>query len=159
SVTAKRTALAVAAASVALASALAAAEAPPQPPPVSEGPAGRTRLSRWTLRMDPSNGGLARGWQRGGFAGSPVSVPNTIDANRFKGAAGARNYDGSVAWYRTSFTAPEAGSYALAFSSANFQASVWIDGRPAGSHRGSYLPFEARAQLAAGAHTLVVRID
>src|SRR5439155_14705687 len=134
-------------------------EAPPQPPAVSEGPAGRSQLSRWTLRMDPSNRGLAHGWQRGGFGGSPVSVPNAIDAKQFKGAAGMRNYNGSVAWYRTSFTAPEAGSYALAFSSANFLASVWIDGRAAGSHRGSYLPFEARAQLAGGEHTVVVRID
>jgi len=33
------------------------------------------------------------------------------------------------------------------------------DGRPLISHRGSYLPFEARAALAAGMHTVVVRID
>ena len=159
SATAKRAALAAAAASVVLASALAAAEAPPQPPSAMEGPAGRSQLSRWTLRMDPSNGGLARGWQRGAFAGVPVSVPHAIDANQFKGAAGTRNYNGSIAWYRTTFTAPEAGAYALAFSSANFQASVWIDGHAAASHRGSYLPFEARAQLTAGEHTVVVRID
>jgi hypothetical protein len=159
SATAKRTALAAAAASVVLASALAAAEAPPQPPSASEGPAGRSQLTRWTLRMDPSNRGLARGWQRGAFAGVAVSVPHTIDANQFKGAAGARNYNGSVAWYRTTLTAPEAGTYALAFSSANFQAGVWIDGRAAASHRGSYLPFEARAQLTAGEHTVVARID
>ena len=108
---------------------------------------------------DPANRGLARGWQRGAFAGVPVSVPHAIDANQFKGAAGTRNYNGSIAWYRTTFTAPEAGAYALAFSSANFQASVWIDGRAAASHRGSYLPFEARAQLTAGEHTVVVRID
>jgi len=159
SATAKRTALAAAAASVVLASALAAAEGPPQPPSASEGPAGRSQLSRWTLRMDSSNRGLARGWQRGAFPGVAVSVPHTIDANHFKGAAGTRNYNGSVAWYRTTFSAPEAGTYALAFSSANFHASVWIDGRAAASHRGSYLPFEARAQLTAGEHTVVVRID
>jgi beta-galactosidase/beta-glucuronidase len=123
------------------------------------GPGGRSQLSAWTLRLDPSNRGLARGWQRGGFSGSSVRVPHAVDAGSFKGAAGARNYNGSVAWYRTAFTAPEAGSYALSFSSANFQASVWIDGHAAGSHGGPYLPFEARASLAAGSHTVVVRVD
>ena len=47
----------------------------------------------------------------------------------------------------------------MSFQSANFLANVWIDGRPLGSHRGPYLPFEARAQLAAGTHTVVVRVD
>ena len=64
-----------------------------------------------------------------------------------------------MAWYRTSFQAPQAGVYALSFQSANFQATVWVDGHQLGSHRGSYLPFEGRATLAAGAHTVVVRID
>jgi beta-galactosidase/beta-glucuronidase len=109
--------------------------------------------------MDGANRGLSMGWQRGTFGGSAVSVPNAIDAGQFKGAAGRRNYTGSVAWYRTSFSAPQTGEYALAFSSANFQATVWIDGHRAATHRGSYLPFEARAQLAAGAHRVVVRID
>ncbi len=36
---------------------------------------------------------------------------------------------------------------------------MWVDGRELGSHRGSYLPFELRAHLAAGTHTVVVRID
>jgi beta-galactosidase/beta-glucuronidase len=137
----------------------AAAQAPAGQLATSEGPGGRSLLSSWTLRRDPSDGGLARGWQRGGFSGSSVSVPGVIDARSYKGAAGTRNYNGSVAWYRTTFAASEAGVYALAFSSANFQANVWIDGHAAGTHRGSYLPFEARASLAAGAHTVVVRID
>lgn len=159
SATVRSTALATAAASLALAGALASAEAPPGRSLSGEGPGGRSSLTRWTLRLDPANRGLALGWRRGGFSGPTVSVPHAIDADHFKGPAGARNYNGGVAWYRTRFTAPEAGSYALAFSSANFKASVWIDGRAAASHRGSYLPFEARAQLAAGTHTVVARID
>jgi beta-galactosidase/beta-glucuronidase len=157
--TASRTALGAAAAAVTLAAALAAAQAPPGQSPSGEGPGGRSQLGRWTLRVDPANRGLSLGWQRGGFGGSAVGVPSVVDASQFKGAAGRRNYAGSVAWYRTTVTVGEAGAYALSFGSANFSASVWIDGRPAGSHRGSYLPFEARAQLSAGAHTLVVRID
>ena len=69
------------------------------------------------------------------------------------------NYEGSVAWYRTSFSAASAGVYALSFQSANYAASVWVDGRLLGSHRGSYLPFEVRPHVSAGTHVVVVRVD
>ena len=164
----KRTrALALAVACVTVAATATAAEAPqgqapPQPtarPVIFEGPSGRSALTRWTLRNDPSDRGSSLGWQRGGFAGATVSVPNVIDARSFSGAAGVRNFEGSLAWYRTSFRTPTAGIYALSFQSANFQASVWVDGHALGSHRGSYLPFELRRQLTAGVHTAVVRVD
>jgi beta-galactosidase/beta-glucuronidase len=158
SATAKSTLLALASVSVALAGA-PAAEGPGGQSLSAEGPGGRSQLSRWTFRSDPSNRGVALGWQRGAFGGTAVSVPNAIDANQFKGAPGARNYNGGVAWYRTALVAAQAGAYALDFSSANFQANVWIDGQPAVTHRGSYLPFQARAQLSAGTHTVVVRVD
>ena len=124
-----------------------------------EGPGGQTPLTHWTLARDPGDRGLARGWQRGAFAGASVTLPNVVDPRHFAGRAGARNYNGSVAWYRTSFTATVAGTYALGFSSANFRASVWIDGHAGASHSGPYLPFEARAELGAGRHTVVVRVD
>jgi hypothetical protein len=137
----------------------AAAQAPQSAPLIGEGPGGRTALTRWTLALDASDRGLAKGWQRGDFAGRTVSVPNVVDASAIKGAAGWRNYEGAVAWYRTTFSAPRAGAYALSFASANFRASVFIDGHAAATHIGSYLPFEARAALAEGVHTVVVRVD
>jgi hypothetical protein len=162
----EKAALAVAAVCVALGAAAAAAEAPPGAAPQlagvaasTAGPGGRVVLSRWTLATDPSDRGLARGWQRGGFSGRTVTVPNDVDPIHVKGSAGKRNYEGSVAWYRTSVTAPATGVYAFAFASANYRATAYVDGRRIASHHGSYLPFEGRAQLAAGTHALVVRID
>jgi beta-galactosidase/beta-glucuronidase len=155
----KKTALAIAIACLMLAATAAAAYAPPSQLLLFEGPGGRTALTRWTLRTDPSNHGSALGWQRGGFSGATVSVPNVLDATHYSGAKGQVNYEGSISWYRTTFKAAAAGTYALSFQSANFQASVFLDGRKLGSHRGSYLPFEFRASLAAGTHTVVVRID
>ncbi|HEY2284014.1 MAG TPA: glycoside hydrolase family 2 TIM barrel-domain containing protein [Solirubrobacteraceae bacterium] len=155
----KRATLAGIAVCVALAASAVAADAPPSQSIVGAGPGGRTALTRWTLRRDPSNRGIARGWQRGDFGGASVSVPDVIDPTRYAGASAQSTYEGSVAWYRTTFTAPAPGTYALTFQSANFQASVWVDGHAVGSHRGSYLPFESRARLAAGRHTLVVRVD
>jgi hypothetical protein len=155
-----KVALAVAlAACVALVAGAAAGEAPPSATLIAEGPGGRTTLTRWTLRLDPAGRGASLGWQRGGFTGSLVSVPNVVDATHISGAAGTRNYEGSVAWYRTSFQAATAGVYALSFQSANFLATVWIDGHPLGSHRGPYLPFEPRTRLGAGTHTVVVSVD
>src|SRR4051794_23067359 len=52
---------------------------PPASLPIYEGPGGRVALRRWTLRTDPRAAGTAHGWQRGGFAGRPVSVPNDVD--------------------------------------------------------------------------------
>jgi hypothetical protein len=144
---------------VALAGGAASAQAPASVALSAEGPSGRSALTHWTLALDPADRGLARGWQRGGFSGRSVSVPNDVDPLQFKGRAGQRNYEGSVAWYRTSVTTPSAGSYAFDFASANFKATAYLDGKAIASHRGSYLPFESRAQLAAGQHTLVVRID
>jgi hypothetical protein len=160
----KRMVAATLAAGAVLATAVASAQAPKAhlaqgQPPVEAGPGGRTQLTRWTLARDPSGRGLSLGWQRGRFAGASVSVPNDVDPTQWSGRSAEANYDGSVAWYRTSFDAPSAGVYALEFQSADFQASVWVDGRPLGSHRGSYLPFEMRDRLAAGTHALVVRID
>jgi hypothetical protein len=157
--TPKKAALAVLAVCVVLAAAAAAAQAPASESLANEGPGGRTALTHWTLGLDPSDRGRARGWQNGEFVGSDVTVPNVVDATHVKGRAGQRNYEGSVAWYRTSFQAPTAGIYAVHFNSANFQASAWVDSKPIVAHRGSYLPFEGRARLAAGAHTLVVRVD
>ncbi|HEX3910585.1 MAG TPA: glycoside hydrolase family 2 TIM barrel-domain containing protein [Solirubrobacteraceae bacterium] len=154
-----KAALAALAACVALAAAAASAQAPLGAGQIGEGPGGRTALTRWTLALDPGSHGLARGWQRGGFSGRGVSVPNDVDPIHIKGRAGQRNYEGSVAWYRTSFTAAAAGTYAFSFASANFKATAYVDGRAIATHRGSYLPFEGRAALAPGSHTLVVRID
>src|SRR5579872_4743615 len=73
--------------------------------PIFAGPGGRTSLLRWTLRSDPSGRGLALGCARGGFGGRTVSLPNDVNPVSYSGPAGARNYEGSQAWYRTSFTA------------------------------------------------------
>jgi Glycosyl hydrolases family 2, TIM barrel domain/Glycosyl hydrolases family 2/Glycosyl hydrolases family 2, sugar binding domain len=144
---------------VVLASSVAAAEAPPSQSLIFEGPGGRTPLTQWTLRSDTADRGLALGWLHGSFSGKSVSLPNVVDPTPYKGRPGGRNYAGSVAWYRTSFNAPTTAVYALSFQSANFLATVWVDGHALGSHKGSYLPFEMRAKLAAGKHTAVVRVD
>ena len=155
----KRPTFALVLALVALATTVADAQAPQSQSLIFEGPGGRVALTRWTLRKDPSVVGETLGWQRGGFSGAAVSVPNVVSPAPYSGHPGAVNYEGSVAWYRATFKAPLAGVYALSFQSANYRASVWVDGHALGSHHGSYLPFEMRRSVAAGTHTVVVRVD
>jgi Glycosyl hydrolases family 2, TIM barrel domain/Glycosyl hydrolases family 2 len=154
-----KTILAFAFVCVALAGQAAAAEAPSSKPVIFAGPGGRVPLTQWTLRRDGGDRGISLGFARGQFSGAGVSVPNVVNPTPYTGKPGGANYEGSVAWYRTSFHAGAAGVYALSFQSANYLATVWVDGRRLGSHRGSYLPFEERARLAVGTHTVVVRTD
>ena len=113
----------------------------------------------WILRGDKEDHGRDKGWQAGGFAGSTVTVPFVPNAKRITGEAGIESFRGSVGWYRTTFSVPADGPYALRFESVNHRAEVWVDGRKVADHVGEYLPFEEPVQLKAGDHTLVVRAD
>ncbi len=126
---------------------------------LGEGPGGRVALTDWTLSPDPEDVGQLRGWSTGDFGGTQVSVPDVVNPAPIKGKRAVSDFEGSVAWYRTTITAPTAGTYALEFASANYLVEAWVDGHPLGSHVGFYLPFEFRDALAAGPHTLVVRVD
>jgi Glycosyl hydrolases family 2, TIM barrel domain/Glycosyl hydrolases family 2, sugar binding domain len=119
----------------------------------------RTLSGPWVVRGDRAGRGAALGWPSGGFAGRWVTIPFSPNARHVRGAAGERSFRGSVAWYRKTFNVPSTGDYAIAFQSVNHRATVWVDGRRVARHTGVYLPFEAHARLAAGAHTLVVRAD
>src|SRR5919197_405103 len=119
----------------------------------------RTLDGPWVVRGDRAGRGMALGWPSGGFTGRTVSVPFSPNARHVLGAAGTRSFEGSVAWYRTTIDVARDGDYAIRFDSVNHRATVWIDGRRVTHHVGTYLPFEARTRLTAGAHLLVVRAD
>ena len=100
------------------------------------------------------------GWQRGGFAGASVSVPNVVEPYPYSGPAAQRaTTKARSRGTARRFQAPTAGTYALTFESANFQASVWIDGHSIGSHRAPICRSNCAISLSAGTHTLVVRVD
>jgi hypothetical protein len=141
--------------------AAAPARVDPAHPPMSwGGPDGRSALDgTWIERSDRAGRGEALGWFRGTFDGRPVTIPFSPNAGTVRGAAGLHSFQGSIAWYRTTFATAQAGDYALRFESVNHRATVWVDGRLVAHHTGVYLPFEAELSLAPGAHSLVVRAD
>ena len=128
-----------------------------------DGPSGRYLLGGlWSMRADPGDQGRKARWQRSsslrGWTG--VNVPNAANAGDFS----EQSYLGSVYWYRKDFEAPRAphGSrWILRFESVNYRATVWLNGKPIGSHTGAYLPFELEASdfKRRGVNRLVVRVD
>ena len=129
--------------------------------PAVTGPAGARVLDGpWIVRGDHAGRG-----DGAGLARRPLRRAHGDDAVLAQRAPRARRRRASARsparwrWYRTTVIVPRAGVYAIRFESVNHQAAVWVDGRFAARHTGTYLPFEARVRLTGGAHTLVVRAD
>ena len=127
-----------------------------------DGPDGRYLLADgWTTRTDFSQTGDAQHWERPGYADgfTPVAIPNAFNARRMD----RNGFRGWVQWYRTRFALPgdpDAVSWRIRFEAVGVGATVFIDGRRVGSHRGPFLPFEVPADgLGPGEHELVVRVD
>lgn len=132
-----------------------------EPSVIHAGPTGRLALrGPWRVVEDPRNHGHDKGYPAGDFRGKRVSLPYSPNAKTLTGTAGARSHDGSIAWYRTTFTAPQGGLHRLRFESVNHKAIVYLNGRRLGTHTGEYLPFEFLVDLEPGRQNeLVVKAD
>ena len=130
-------------------------------PTIHAGPEGRLLLGgRWRYASDPGNRGLSRRWHRRDFRTRTVKLPYSPNAGRITGARGARNFEGSVGWYRRAVRVPRSGRYAIRFESVHHRAAVWLDGKLVARHVGAYEPFEVRPVLRARrSHELTVRAD
>lgn len=112
----------------------------------------------WTLALDPENRGRRDAWYNGrpGVEVREAPVPGIIQR------AFPRQH--GVAWYWRSFVPGrpiEPGERALLrFHAVEYQAEVWLNGRPLGGHEGGETPFvlDATAALAAGENLLAVRV-
>lgn len=130
-------------------------------PAIYGGPGDRAQLDgNWRYRSDRDDVGLDQGFQTGDFKGKLVRLPFVPNATQISGKSGLQAFRGTVGWYRTHIEVPSDGVYSIRFESVNHKATVFIDGKPVGTHKGEYLPFEVRAALKAGErHSLVVRAD
>jgi beta-glucuronidase len=130
------------------------------------GPSGRFLMDGpWLRRLDPQGVGERERWQRQttttGWA--TVRVPNAWNATDESEAS----FLGGVGWYRKDFRLPRGGprspAWVVRFESVNYRARIWLNGRPVGSNRGAYLPFEIRLPSSVvrrgGVNRLVVRVD
>ena len=118
----------------------------------------------WLFRLDPTNQGLRSGFARQSSTEgwSRTTVPNAWNA----GDETPESMKGTVGWYRKDFRLPSSSGrydWILRFESVNYRTRAWVNGRPVGTNRGAYLPFElripARALRRGGVNRLVVRVD
>jgi beta-glucuronidase len=126
------------------------ATVPPEGARYHDGPSGRYLLDGddWQMRRDGS-----KSWSR-------VSVPNAWNAHDTSN----RSMAGGVVWYRKGFVAPAgpASAWMVHFDNVRYRATVWLNGRRAGSHAGAYLPWELRLRglkRGGAANRLLVRVD
>lgn len=116
----------------------------------------------WLMRLDPADAGLAqRLYAQSGTDGwTATTVPSAWNARDDSPAS----FAGSVAWYRKDFRLPSrdrALAWIARFESANYRATVWLNGRRLGGHVSGYVPFELDLPNVArkGVNRLVVRVD
>ena len=130
------------------------------------GPSGRFLMDGpWLRRLDPQGAGDRERWQRqtSTTGWTTVTVPDAWNATDESEAS----FLGGVGWYRKDFRLPRGGTRSAAwvvrFESVNYRSKIWLNGRPIGTNRGAYLPFEIRLPASllrrGGVNRLVVRVD
>ncbi len=118
---------------------------------------------QWSFQIDRDEKGEQRGWHDPGYRPErwlKVPVPGNCDTYlpELFGYAGH-------AWYRRAFRVRPAWRGAkvhLRFEGANYETTVWLNGRPLGSHSGGFDPFEFDITVWVdweGDNTLAVRVD
>src|SRR6202020_2075408 len=137
-------ALFVASVLVLTASGVAHAQSPgyaPTPPTkgalYSDGQTDRYLLGgTWLYQADPTNVGLAQGWQNSASTTgwTPVTVPNAYNAGQLT----TQSMIGYVGWYRRDFTLPTGAfpnyvkttdeHWIINFQSVNYSMTVWLNG-------------------------------
>lgn len=141
-----------------------AAETPSARALYRHGPDQRYLLAgTWLHRLDPRGVGLSQGFMRNASTEgwTRTTAPNVWNATD----ESDKSFKGTVGWYRKDFKLPSAkAQYAwiVRFESVNYRSRVWLNGRPLGSNRGAYLPFELRlppSLLERGTNRLVIRVD
>src|SRR3954467_13797091 len=125
------------------------------------GPSGRSLVDgTWLRKLTNAQSGPQRetgtaGWTR-------VTVPNAWNAGDNSDAS----FAGGVGWYRKDFRFPSNShnaSWVVRFESVNYRSKAWLNGRPIGTNRGAYLPFEFRLPKGlirrGRVNHLVIRVD
>lgn len=111
----------------------------------------------WQFEIDSGDTGLERGLLTRPLADS-INVPFCPESQL--SGIGNQDYLNAV-WYRREVVVPEQwprGLVLLHFQAVDYDATVWVDGREVGRHRGGFSPFTVELDVAPGTtFDLVVR--
>ncbi len=95
----------------------------------------------WQFETDPGLSGEARGYAAGRDLGGQIVVPFCPESDL--SGIGDRDFHNSV-WYRRRFRVPdrwEGRRVLLHVGACDYDATVYLNGREVGGHRGGYTPF------------------
>ncbi len=114
----------------------------------------------WEFEFDDDNVGLSSGWEAPAHRlNREIRVPYPFEAKMSQiGDPGVHK----VVWYRREFALPEGWQgrrVRLHFGAVDYEATVWVNGRLVGVHRGGYTAFEfdITGALQPGINVLTVR--
>lgn len=115
----------------------------------------------WQFRFDKENAGLTSQWFE-----DQTAFPETIVVPFPWGSPLSKVPDRApIAWYKRSVRAPaewQGRRVFLVIGACDWETQAWLDGKPLGTVRGGYIPFEFELtpQLKTGQeHQLVLRVD
>jgi hypothetical protein len=117
----------------------------------------------WQFAPDSSNIGEKENWEKTPEAfASKILVPFSW-ASRMSGITMPKI---NVGWYARTFAIGKDSGWKgknvfLIFCASDFNTKVWVNGQPAGEHKGGYVPFEFNITplLKRGNNQLVVRVE
>ncbi|MEM1607200.1 MAG: glycoside hydrolase family 2 TIM barrel-domain containing protein [Candidatus Bathyarchaeia archaeon] len=112
----------------------------------------------WQFEIDSAKSGLEKGWNHGKDFSRRIIVP--FPPESVLSGIGEKDFMESV-WYRRFFRIPDAwldGRVLLHFGAVDYRATVWVNGRLTGSHRGGFSPFsfDITSMVNSGDNELIV---
>ncbi len=118
----------------------------------------------WNFKVDWDDCGLEDAWHLAPLSGELSQAPVPAAYNDLFADAKIRDHVGAV-YYETELQVPatwEKQAIHIRFDAAAHHATVWLDGKKIGKHKGGFLPFaiDLSSYLQAGqSHRLSVRCD
>jgi beta-galactosidase/beta-glucuronidase len=96
----------------------------------------------WEFQCDDENAGLTQGWHDGRTLTGKITVPFAYQT-QLSGINDKSIHE--CVWYARSFEIPDTWKgydLLLNFGAVDYEATVWINGREVGTHRGGHVPFQ-----------------
>lgn len=117
----------------------------------------------WQFAFDDADEGVRNGWQNPGVKLAGEIVVPFCYQSKLSGI-GPTDEIHPVLWYRRAFTVPEqmkGRRVLLRFGAVDFEATVYVNGKQIGAHKGGYTPFalDITQALCEGENDLCVRVQ
>ena len=116
----------------------------------------------WQFAFDDKDEGMACGWMKPGYA-LPLEITVPFAYQTKASGLGPTDEIHPVIWYRRAFTVPQemqGKRILLRFGAVDFEATVYVNGKQMGQHKGGYTPFaiDITTALVEGENDLCLRV-